>query len=98
MLSFDRIDVFEGIYVNKTNASGECIVFHYKYFLKINFRFESKVHNECNDILMAAMNFNDVAILNICGVDYCYIINRISKSEAVVLLQNIDLSEKSEPL
>ena len=40
---------------------------------------------------MMSINLNDIAILNICGVDYRCIINRISKREAVNLLRNADL-------
>ena len=29
MLHFDRIDISEGIYVNKTSASKECNICHY---------------------------------------------------------------------
>ena len=32
MLHFDRIDVSEGIDVNKTSQSKECDIFHYWYF------------------------------------------------------------------
>ena len=39
-------------------------------------------------------NLNDIAILNICGVDYCCAINGIDKREAMNLLQNADLTEK----
>ena len=41
------------------------------------------------------LNLSDIAILNIKGSDYCCIISRISKSEAIKLMQNIDLTEKS---
>ena len=41
------------------------------------------------------LNLNDIAISNIKGSDYCCIISRISKSEAMKLLQNIDMTEKS---
>ena len=41
------------------------------------------------------MNLGDVAILNICGVDYCCI-NRINKSKPINLWKNPDLSEKVE--
>ena len=44
------------------------------------------------------MNLSDIAILNIKGCDYRCIINGISKSEAMKLLQNIDLTEKSGTL
>ena len=32
----------EEIDVNKTTGSPECIIFHYWYFLEINFRFQLK--------------------------------------------------------
>ena len=38
MLYFDRIDVSEGIDVNKTSASKECDICHYWYFSKISFK------------------------------------------------------------
>ena len=43
---------------------------------------------------MMSINLDDIAILNIRGVDYRCIINRISETEAVNLLQNVDLTEK----
>ena len=45
-----------------------------------------------------SMNLSDIYILNIKNVNYCCIINGISKSEAIKLLQNIDLTEKSRTL
>ena len=36
---FDRIDVFEGIDVNKTSASKECDICDYWYFLNKVFKF-----------------------------------------------------------
>ena len=39
-----------------------------------------------------------IAILNIKSVDYRYIISRISKCEAINLMQNIDLIKKSRTL
>ena len=40
------------------------------------------------------INLDDVVILNINSVDYGFILRRISKSEAINLLQNANLSEK----
>ena len=39
MLYYDRIDVSEGIGVNKTSASKECDICHYWYFLDRKFKF-----------------------------------------------------------
>ena len=38
MLEYDRIDVSEGIGVNKTDGSCECIICCYWYFLNIGFK------------------------------------------------------------
>ena len=43
---------------------------------------------------MMSMNLNDIAILNVQGIDYCCIINRISKSETIGLLINSRLYKK----
>ena len=40
MLYFDRIYVSEGINVNKINASKECNICHYWYFLNYSFKFQ----------------------------------------------------------
>ena len=45
---------------------------------------------------MVSINLNNIAILNNHGVDYCCIINGISKCEAIYLLENADLSKKSD--
>ena len=95
MLYFDRIDVSEGIDVNKTSASKECDVCHYWYFLNYSFKFQPNVCNRCHDLLMMSVNLSDIAILNIKGSDYCCIIELISKNEAINLMHNVDLTGKS---
>ena len=45
---------------------------------------------------MMSMNFSDMAISNIEGADYCSIISRISKSDAINLIQNINLTKSSK--
>ena len=44
------------------------------------------------------MNLSDSAILNIKDSDYCCIISLINKNEAVNIMQNADLTEKSRIL
>ena len=62
---FDRIDVSEGIDVNKTSASKECDICYYWYFLSYSFKFQPNVCNRCHDLLMMFMNFSDIAFLKI---------------------------------
>ena len=56
MLYHDRIDVSEGIDVNKTSKSKKCNICHYWYFLDIEFKFQPDVCNGCHDVLMISLN------------------------------------------
>ena len=98
MLYFDRIGVSEGIDVNKTTKSKECDICHYWYLPKYSFEFQPNVCNRCHDLLMRSMNLSDIAILNIKCSDYRCIISLINKNEAINLIQNADLTKKSETL
>ena len=44
---------------------------------------------------MMSVNLSNIAILNIKGSDYCYIISLIRKNEAINLMQNPDSTEES---
>ena len=44
---------------------------------------------------MISMNLSNIDILDIKDADYGYIISAINKSEAIKLMQNIDLAKKS---
>ena len=70
MLYFDRIDVSEGIDVNKGSASKECDICLYWFFLNFSFMFPGNACNRCYDLLMMSMKLSDIAILNIKGNDY----------------------------
>ena len=94
MLYYDRIDVSEGIDVNKTSASKECDFCHCWYFLNYSFKFQPNVCNRCHDLLMMYINLGDIDISNIKGSDYRCIISFISKNEVINIKQNADLSEK----
>ena len=98
MLYFDRIDVSEGIDVNKTSESKNCEICHYWCFLNKGFKFKTYVCNRCHDLLTMSMNLSNIFILSIKNVANHCIINEISKSEAIKLLQNVDLTEKSGTL
>ena len=48
MLEYDRIDISEGVDVNKTNASKECDICHYWYFKDTSFKYEQYLCNGCH--------------------------------------------------
>ena len=67
------------------------------YFLNYSFKVQPNVYNRCHDLLMMSINLSDIAILNIKD-DYRCIIRLIGKNEAIKLLQNADLTDKSGTL
>ena len=89
MLYYDRIDISEVIDISKINSSKECDIFHYWYLLDKELTFQPYVCNGCHDLLIVSMNLSNIVILNINSVDNFYIINGISKSETVYLLQKM---------
>ena len=56
MLYFDRIDVSEGIDVDKTSALKECDVCRYWNLLNYNFKFQPNVCNRCLGLLLMSIN------------------------------------------
>ena len=84
--TYDRIDIFKGIDVNKTSESNNCDICHYWYFLNKSCKFQPNICNGCPDLLVMSVNLSNIAILNIKGFDYhCF--SRTSKSEPVNLMQ-----------
>ena len=67
MLEYDKIDVSEGIDVNKTNLSRECNICHYWYFLDKNFSYGPYLCNGCYDIMQKSMDFKNIAIAYVKG-------------------------------
>ena len=65
MLEYERIDISEGIDVNKTNLSKGCDISHYWYFKHIGFKYEPYLYNGCHDLMQKAMGFNNIAIVYI---------------------------------
>ena len=95
MLEYDRIDTSEGIDMNKTSASKKCDICHYWYFLDNNFNYESYLCNGCHDLMQKAANFNDVGIISIKENDYRIHFWYMSKDEAISIMHNSSLNEKT---
>ena len=95
MLYFDRIDVSEETDVIKTSASKKCDICHYWYFLNYTFTLQPNVCNRYHDLLTMSMNLSDIPILNINCSDYRCIISLTRENEAINLMQNADLTEKT---
>ena len=80
MLQYKKIDVSEGIDLNKMNASKECMLCHYWYFKDVGFKFEPHVCNKYHNALMTtAYELKNIAILNVKGLDFRCILWGISR-------------------
>ena len=95
MLECDRIDISERSDFNETNASKDCDICHYWYFLDKNFNYESYLCNGCHDLMQKALNFNGVAIVSIKGNDYRIHFWYMSKDDAISIMNNSSLNEKT---
>ena len=93
---FYSIDISKGSDVDKTSESKECNIYHFWYFLDTRFKFQSDACNGCHDVLVLPMNLSIIAILNIHGTDHYNFISKISNSEAINLMKNIDLTDKKQ--
>ena len=86
--TIQKIDVSEGINVNKTSASKECELCHYWFFKDIGFKFEEHVCNKCHDLLTMAYSLKNIAILSAKGTTFRCLLMGISKNEALKKLNN----------
>ena len=94
MLEYDRIDISDGIDINKTGASKKCDICHYCYFKDIGFKFEPYLCNDCHDLMQKANSFNDVAIVNVKGSSYRIHFWYISKDDAISIMRKSKLVDK----
>ena len=88
MMQYNKINVSEGIDVNKTSASKECELCHYWFFKDIGFKFEEHVCNKCHDLLTMTNSLKDIEILSANGATFRCILMGISKNEALKRLNN----------
>ena len=93
MLEYDRIDISEGIDINKTNLSKECDICHYWYFKDIVFKYEPYLCNRCHDLMQKAISFNNVGIVYIKGNAYKFWY--MSKDDAINIMTGSNLVDKS---
>ena len=94
MLQYKKIRISDGIDTNKTSPSKECMLCHYWYFKGVGFKFEPHVCNKCHDVLIAAYELKNLAILNVKAVGFRCIFWGISRDEAVNRLNNSVLEDK----
>ena len=95
MLRYQKIDVSEGIDVNKTSASKECELCHYWFFKDVGFKFEEHVCNECHDLLTMEYGLENIVILNAKGATFSCVLGGISRNGVLRRLKKSVLEHKS---
>ena len=88
MLQYEKINVSEGIDVNKTSAWKECELCHYWFFEDVGFKLEKHVCNGCHGLLTTSYSLKNIAILNAKGTIFRCILMGISKNEGLKRLNN----------
>ena len=94
MLEYDRIDIFEGIDVNKTDKSKECMICHYWYFLDKFFFYGPCLYDGCYNIMQKSINFKNIAMVHIKKSAYRIYFLDMNKREAKKLMVNSNLIDK----
>ena len=88
MLRYEKIDVSEGIDVNKTSSSKKCELCHYRFSKDVGFKFEEHVCNRCHDLLTMAYSLKNITILSAKGTIFRCLLMGISKNEGLKILNN----------
>ena len=67
-------------------------------FLSNGFKFQTNFCNRCHNLLVMSITLSDIAILNIISCDCLCIISGVRISDAINLIKDIFLTEKSRTL
>ena len=94
MLEYDRIDISEGIDINKREeTSRKCSLCKFYYFLL--FKYGPYLCDGCNDMSLKAISMQNLTIVNHNGNYYRVTFTFISKKDAYNLIKNaIIMGEK----
>ena len=95
MLEYNRIDLSEGIDVNKCEeTSRKCSLCQYYYFLNKNFNYERHLCDGCHDMSVKALSMQHLTIIY--HNRYAYRVNYLfmSKNDAFNLIKNSIIIDK----
>ena len=95
MLEYDKINISEGIDINKCEETSRgCSLCKFYYFLHKNFKYGPYLSDGCY-MAMKAVSMQNLTIINHNGNYYCVIFAFMTKKDAYNLIKNaIILGEK----
>ena len=94
MLEYERIDISEGIDINKTNLSKQCDICHYWYFKDISFKYKPYLCNGCHDLMQKAIGFHTMALVYFKGSAYRINFWFMSKDDAINIMNGSNIVDK----
>ena len=95
MLKYDKIDITEGIDLNKTNKSSECLFCHYWCYLNKKFSYGTFTCDGCYNIVQRSTDFKNIAIIHVKNNAYRVYLKDISKHKAKKKMNNFNLVGKT---
>ena len=94
MIEYDRIDISQGIDVDMSNKSKDCVLCHYWYFSNKNFSYGPFLCDSCYNIMQKCNKFKNIAIVRVKKSVYRIYFLYMSKREAKKLMENSNLIDK----
>ena len=99
MLEYNKIDINEGIGVNKNKlVSKECIICNYWYFINRNFNCQRYVCSGCHDMSLKTSSMHNITIEYNNGNKYRINFAFMSKNNALNLIKNAVIIDKKGTL
>ena len=99
MLEYDRIDLSEGIDVNRNIlTSKKCYLCGYWYFINKNFNYQKYMCNGCHDMSTKANSIHNLCIGYNNGNAYRINFVFMSKNDALNLIKNAVIIDKKGTL
>ena len=99
MLEYNRIDISEGIDINKCEEiSRECSLCKFYYFLDKNFKNGPYLCDGCYDMSLKANSVQNLTIMNHNGNHYSVNFVFMSKKDAYNLIKNATIIDKKGTL
>ena len=95
MLKYDRIDISEGIDVDNTDRSKECMFCHYWYFLNESFSYGPYTSDGCYDMVQRSTDFKNIAIAHIKKTAYRIYFQDMNKHKVKKIMNKFDLIGKT---
>ena len=107
MLEYNKIDISEGIDVNKSSNSRECSLCPFWYFIdtfdelgirRKNFKNQKYLCNGCHDMSMKTVSIKNLATVYSKEIAYRILFWYMSKDDAISIIHNSNLTDKKGTL